>query len=546
MLQTNTLYYGDNLYILREYVPSESVDLVYLDPPFNSNRNYNVIFKEPDTGEAQAQIEAFEDTWHWTLDAERTFNDLAQVAPPALIDMMHGFLAFLGRNDMTAYLVMLAARLVELHRVLKPEGTLFLHCDPTAGHYIKIVLDCIFGKDKMINQIVWQRTTPKSHTSKRPSHSQDLIFWYAKGDNWLYNPLYNDYDQAYTDSFYRHIEEETGRRYALDNVTNPNKKRPNLTYEWKGVTRVWRWTRDKMEEMDKSGRLVYSKTGLPRYKRYLDEMSGVPLTDVWTDIPPVQGTSKEFLGYPTQKPRVLLERILQMASNRGDVILDPFCGCGTTIAAAQALERQWLGIDITHLAISLIRNRLNETFPGLAFKVVGEPTTSDGAAALALSNRHEFEKWAISLVGARPAQSKKGADAGIDGVLFFPDPKTKKQQKVVVQVKSGKVSVQTVRDFAHVIERENAVAGLFLTLAPPTKPMLTEATGLGFFTATLLGNERQFPKLQVLTIEDLLLGSTRPELPFGTTAALKRAEKHQTDPNSLTRNMFDEPDEDEE
>jgi DNA modification methylase len=538
----NLLYFGDNLDILREHFQDESVDLIYLDPPFNSNREYNVLYKEPSGLEADAQIRTFEDTWRWTMETERAFDDLGQVAPPRLVEMMNGFVGFLGRNDLTAYLVMLALRLVELHRVLKPNGSLFLHCDPTAGHYIKIALDCIFGKDKMINEIVWQRTAPKSHAYTRMPRSHDIIFWYAKGDSWTFNPQYAAYDQEYLDAFYRHVEEGTGRRYRLDNVQNPNKNRPNLTYEWKGVTRVRRWTREKMEKMDKAGRLVYSKSGLPSYKRYLDEMPGVPVTDNWTDIAPVQGSSREALGYQTQKPIALLKRIVAMVSNPGDTILDPFCGCGTTIVAAEALGgRRWIGIDITHLAISSIRNRLGDMFPGCNYKVIGEPTTISGARELAHNNRHQFEWWAISLVGARPAggKARKGADSGIDGVLFFPDPKTKKQTKVVVQVKSGKVGAKEVRDFRGVIEREKAPIGLFLTLEKPTQPMQIEASQLGMYKVQFLGVEHAYPRLQILTLEDLLEKKARPELPYGASAGLKSAERFQNNPESLTSNMFD-------
>jgi len=548
MAGENVLYYGDNLYVLRDHIPDESIDLIYLDPPFNSNRSYNVIFREANTsGEAEAQIEAFDDTWRWTTETERALNELAQSRniPPPLVDLLNGFVGFLGRNDLTAYLVMLAGRLIELHRVLKPHGTLFLHCDLTAGHYIKIVLDAVFGKDKLINQITWKRTSAHSDArqgGKRMGRITDLIFWYAKGETWTHNVQYTPYSQAYIEDFYRHVEEGTGRRYRLDNLTGPGGERKgNPAYEVMGVTRYWRYSKAKMQALIDAGRIVQTNPGaVPQYKRYLDEMPGVPLQDIWTDIKPVQSHSKEYLGYPTQKPRPLLERIIRMASNPGDLVLDPFCGCGTTVAAAQALDRRWIGIDITHLAINLICNRLNTMFPGISYRVVGQPTTLDGARKLAATDRHEFELWAIAQVGARPAkgQPKKGADQGVDGVLFFPDPKTRKQQKVIVQVKSGKVKRGDVATLAHDLEREGAVAGLFLTLDPPTAPMIAEAASVGFYKTALLGSEYSYPRIQILTIEGLLSGRERPQLPFGATAALKQAEKYRARAEDFMQDMF--------
>jgi site-specific DNA-methyltransferase (adenine-specific) len=547
----NLLYYGDNLQVLRDHIASESVDLIYLDPPFNSNRDYNVIFGSPENPSLDAQRIAFGDTWVWTKQTEQLYDELGQSAPAPMVTMMNGFVDFLGRNDLTAYLMMLAVRLVELHRILKPTGTLFLHCDPNASHYIKILLDGLFGKTQMINEIIWKRTTsPKGHAKRRLSRSTDSIFWYAKGDTWTFNPQYAAYGKDFAKSGYRYIEEETGRRYTLSDVTNPNKRRPNLEYEWKGVKRVWRWTQDKMQDMDEAGRLIYSPNGIPRYKRYLDEMPGVALETNWTDIPPVQGRSKEWLGYPTQKPVALLRRILSLASKPGDVILDPFCGCGTTIAAAEELGgRRWIGIDITFLATSMIENRLKTQFPGSAYRLIGEPTTLSGAQALAEQDKEEFEYWALKLVGARPAEGdqKRGADGGTDGVLFFRDPKTKKQTRIVVQVKGGKnISVKDIRDLARVVERDKAAMGLFVTLHQPTKPMIAEAVSTGFYKAQYMGGERSYPKLQILTVEGLLNETERPDLPFGATAGLKAAEKHVSRPEDFTLSMFaTHPDEEE-
>lgn len=526
----NILYYGDNLDILRNYVRDESVDLIYLDPPFNSNRNYNVLFREvDDVTESAAQVGAFEDTWTWDARTEATFHQIAQTCPPNLVDMMSGFVSFLGRNEMTAYLVMMAIRLVELHRVLKPTGALFLHCDPTASHYLKILLDQIFGKDRMINEVIWKRTTAKGDARRRAGNVHDVIFWYAKSSEYVYNREYAEYDQAYIDNKYSHVEEGTGRRYALDNLTSPN-PRPNLTYEYKGYRPPaygWRVSRERMEELDAEGRLYFpaNKAHRIRLKRYLDEMPGVPLTDVWLDINPINSQARESLGYPTQKPVELLERIVRMASNEGDVVLDPFCGCGTTIAAAEALGREWIGIDVTHLAINLIKNRLLDTYPEVEFQVVGEPTDVTGARELAQQNRHQFEYWALSLVDARPAsgEPKKGADKGIDGVLYAVDNPHERPKKIVVQVKSGKLGVSQVRDFAHVIDREKAVMGLFITLDTPTAPMLTEAAAAGVYETSV--QKHVYPRLQILTVEQLLRGE-QPKIPTARVT-FKAAEKAQ-------------------
>ena len=260
---------------------------------------------------------------------------------------------------MMAYLVMMAPRLVELHRVLKPTGSLYLHCDPTVGHYLKILLDSVFGKEQFRSEISWKRTGAHSDTKQgRKQHGRvhDLIFFYSKGNSWTWNPLYTEYDQDYIDQFYRHVEPETGRRYRLDNLTGPGGADKGKSYEVLGVTRYWRYSQERMAELIGQGRIVQSRPGaVPAYKRYLDEMPGIPLQDFWTDIKPIGSRARERLGYPTQKPQALLERIIQSSSNPGDVVLDPFCGCGTAVAAAQQLNRRWLGIDVTHLAVGSSR-----------------------------------------------------------------------------------------------------------------------------------------------------------------------------------------------
>jgi site-specific DNA-methyltransferase (adenine-specific) len=360
----NTLYYGDNLAILRDYIADESVDLIYLDPPFNSARSYNVLFKHESGDAAEAQLKAFDDTWHWGQEAEHTYHELVTKGLPPVADMIGAMRQFIGDNQMMAYLVMMAARLAELHRVLKPTGSLYLHCDPTASHYLKVILDTIFGAQNYRNEIVWQRTNVHSD-SKTWSHVSDIIFFYSKSGHFTWNPIYLPHSEEYVDDKYRYRDDD-GRAYTLDNMTSPN-PRPNMMYEWKGHASPpngWRYSRETMAKLDAEGRIWYpeDKTKRPRLKRYLDEMPGRLLSNIWTDINPINSQAQERLGYPTQKPVALLERIISASSNPGDVVLDPFCGCGTTIAAAQKLGRHWIGIDITNLAIALQKYRLQDAY----------------------------------------------------------------------------------------------------------------------------------------------------------------------------------------
>jgi len=533
----NTLFYGDNLVILREHIPSESVDLIYLDPPFNSSRNYNVLFKDEHGTESQAQIEAFEDTWHWNLEAEHTYTELLTEAPDHVAKMIESLRDFIGGNQMMAYLVMMAARLVELHRVLKPTGSLYLHCDPTASHYLRIILDTIFEPQNFRSEIIWKRSSAHSDTKqgrKLHGHIHDVIFFYTKTDNWTWNPLYTDYDPEYIEDFYRHIEEGTGRRYRLSDLTAA-KPGGDTSYEWKGVRpykgRYWAYSKENMEQFDREGRLYYSKTGMPAYKRYLDEMPGVPLQDVWTDVRPIGASAAERLGYPTQKPEELLERIIQSSSNPGDVILDPFCGCGTAIVAAQKQERKWIGIDITHLSIALQKYRLEAMFPGIKFKVVGEPKDIGAARQLASEDRYQFQWWSLSLIRARPLggqegsrEGKKGSDKGIDGVIAFIDDNTGKAKRVLVQVKSGHVKSGDIRDLKGTLQREQAALGVFITLEPPSKDMVTEAVSAGFYFSP--GWNQNYPRIQILTIEELLHETTVKMPPqFGTFKQAQRVQQ---------------------
>jgi len=506
-LKTNVLYYGDNLEILRKYVPDNSIDLVYLDPPFNSKKDYNILFKESGGIESEAQIKAFTDTWHWTQTAENTYHDIVTNGPLRVGQLIGALHDAIGQNDVMAYLVMMATRLIELHRVLKPTGSLYLHCDPTASHYLKLVLDQIFGPVNFRNEIVWKRSSAHSDIGQGAKHMgrlHDIIFFYTKGDDYTCNMEFLPYNEEYTGTFYRYTEPDTGRRYRLGDITGPGgAAKGNPYYEFLGVTRYWRYSKERMQELYEQGRIVQAKPGaVPSYKRYLDEMSGVPLQDIWDDIQPVASQAKERLSYQTQKPLPLLERIINYSTNEADVVLDPFCGCGTALVAAQKLNRRWIGIDITHLAIALMRNRLKDSF-GIDAEVVGEPVDLASAKVLAHQDRYQFQWWALSLIKARPlGEKKQGADKGIDGVIQFIDDPTGKPKRAMVQVKSGHAGVNAIRELKAVAAHD--ALGVFITLEPPTGPMQTEAVGAGFYHSP--GWNKDYPKIQILTIEELLHG----------------------------------------
>ena len=522
----NALYYGDNLPVLRDYLASESVDLIYLDPPFNSNASYNVLFKEQSGERSAAQITAFEDTWHWGWESETAFREVVQSGPEKLSRLLQAMREFLGRNDMMAYLVMMAQRMVELHRVLKPTGSIYLHCDPTASHYLKLLMDASFGKENFRREIIWQRSRSHGGTSGYNS-VHDTIFYYSKTGKVVWNPQHQPHDSAYIESHYRLVDED-GRRYQLVSAhgsgQGPARRFGDRVLE-PPSGRHWAWDQDGIDRLMAEGRIAFTSTDMPRYKRYLDDSPGSPLTDTWTDISPVNSQAHERLGYPTQKPEALLERIIRASSNEGDVILDPFCGCGTAIAAAERLDRRWIGIDVTHLAVALIRHRLRDTFGDDLgpYDVIGEPQDVASAESLALDNRYQFEWWALGLVDARPAQDKrKGADSGIDGYIYFFDDDNGKAKRVIVQVKSGNVGVSQIRDLKGVLERENAQIGLFITLKKPTSPMLSEATSAGVYVPDLYPNH-EFPRLQILTIEELLAGREARYPRFAPQATFRRA-----------------------
>ena len=519
----NQLYFGDNLDILRQHITDESVDLIYLDPPFNSNATYNVLFRERSGEESAAQITAFDDTWRWSIESEHAYQDVVTQHGGKVGELLAAMRAFLGQNDMMAYLTMMAQRMVELHRVLKPTGSIYLHCDPTASHYLKLLMDAVFGPTNFRNEIVWKRTSGHSD-AKRFGRVHDVILYYASSEKAIWNATYQPYETSYVEQYYRYKDPD-GRLWMSDNLSASGLQGGGYEYEWKGITRVWRVPESTMERLDSEGRIFYTRNGIARRKRYLDEQKGLRAQDNWTDIQALRSWHDERLGYPTQKPEALLERIISASSNEGDVVLDPFCGCGTAVAAAERLNRRWIGIDITHLAITLIRHRLHDAFGEdlRPYEVVGEPKDLPSAESLALHDRYQFEWWALGLVDARPARDrKKGADAGIDGYINFFDDNSGKPKRIVVQVKSGNVQRSQVATLKSDMEREKADLALFVTLKPPTGPMEQEAIEAGFYAPEAFPDHR-FPRVQILTIEDLLSG-TQPQYPrYAPAATFPRA-----------------------
>jgi len=504
----NTLFYGDNLKILREYIPDESVDLIYLDPPFNSNRNYNVLFRDESGHDSASQITAFEDTWHWDRSAEDAYLELITESPPQISRMIGALRDFIGENQMMAYLVMMTIRLLELRRVLKQTGSLYLHCDPTASHYLKIVLDAVFGKENFINEIIWCYDIGGRVSKRAYGRRHDVLLFYGKSEKYIFNwdKILQEWSETGKSKF--RYEDEHGRyrlmgRFIKD---SPIKGHRDISQKWE----------------ETHPELVY--------RHYLKE--GKMQVDFW-NIPPINQVSKERLGYPTQKPLALLEQIIHASSNPGDWILDPFAGCGTTIAAAEKLNRKWIGVDITHLAISLLKYRLNDMrqkTESANYEVIGEPEDIAGARQLAKDDPYQFQWWANGLIEAKPIggelgsrKGKKGADRGIDGVISFIDDDTGKPKRVIVQVKSGNVSSRDIRDMVGTVEREKAAIGVFITLNESTKDMKKEAVSAGYYFSE--GWQQNYPKIQILTIEELLNGAKVNMPPINITFKKAKTEK---------------------
>lgn len=484
----NKLFYGDNLAVLREQIRDESIDLIYLDPPFKSDQSYNVIFREKNGTKSRSQIEAFKDTWMWDLTSEETYHEIVENCPKRLADLIIAMRRFLGTNDMLSYLVMMAIRLEEMKRVLKNTGTIYLHCDPTASHYLKLVMDAVFGHKNFLNEVVWcykERELSTRHWNRK----HDILLFYAKNRSSDYAFNYGDVLEPYS--------EVTLKKFRYKDE--------------KGYYRI----RSKTGESD-------VEEGENTYRQYIGR--GVRPRD-WWPISFLNQAANERLGYPTQKPEELLEKVILASSKEGDTVLDPFCGCGTTIAVAEKLDRKWIGIDITHLAVALMKYRLEETFgEDVEYEVIGEPKDVSGASYLAKQDRFQFETWALSLVKAKP--TTKTRDKGIDGNIYFHDePDKEKVKQIIVQVKSGKVNPAVVRDLRGVVEREEAEIGALITLPAPTKGMRSECASAGFYTSPL---GHKYPRLQILTIEELLDGHRiqRPEIGTGVDVTFDKAQRH--------------------
>lgn len=515
----NTLYYGDNLEVLRAF-PSECVDLVYLDPPFNSNRSYNVLFKETRGVEAEAQIEAFEDSWHWTTHTAETYDEVAARGDD-VGRLLRAFVEALGHNDVTAYLTMMAPRLIELRRVMKPTASIYLHCDPTASHYLKVLMDAVFGPERFLSEIVWKRTSAHS-SAHRPGPVHDTLLLYGRGDQHVWNAIHQPYDDSYVDAFFTHRDSD-GRRWRRRDPTGAGIRHGETGLPWRDIDvtskgRHWAYRHADLDKMDARGEIHWPAKveGMPQIKVYLDTQPGVPLQDVWTDLPPLHNLAQERLGYPTQKPEALLERVITASSNPSDIVLDPFCGCGTATVAAHRLGRQWIGIDVTYLAVDLMRQRLVDTFPDDfpdGVHVDGEPADEAAALALAERDKYQFQFWAVAKLGAtaRGGVNRKGRDRGVDGVTTFPerDPNdpdrlTLEHQQVIISVKGGGTSVRDVRDLVGTVQREQAAIGVLVTAHPPTRDMVNEAAAAGVYHSAW--DDRAYPRIQILTAGQIVHG----------------------------------------
>jgi site-specific DNA-methyltransferase (adenine-specific) len=534
----NHLYFGDNLDILREYIPDESVNLVYLDPPFNSQAQYNLLFDRKDDAEASAQAGAFRDTWRWGDEAEWCYQELMKMGGETA-RFVAALRAALKESDTMAYLAMMAIRLQELHKKLKPTGVLYLHCDPSASHYLKVVLDGVFGPRNFLNEVIWKRTS--SHNSaKRYGPSHDTILFYAKSDKFIWNPQYEPYDEQYVEAFFTHSDDQ-GRRWRRTDLTGPGTRKGDSGLPWRGYNptdsgRHWAIPayfsekyksltghdldeyplKDRLEKLNEADLIHWpaKADGVPQGKRLLEDAKGAPLQDIWTDIKPIHNLGAERIGYPTQKPLALMDRIIEASSGPGDVILDPFCGCGTTVESAERAGRKWIGIDVAVHAIKVIEARLadlaEETGKKLNYDTEGMPRDFASALKLAQKDKYQFQWWANYLFDPHALrEQKKGMDRGVDGELFFPNGPGRPWGRMLTSVKGGEqVGPAMVRDFARVLEREKAQLGLFICLYPPTKEMTREAAGVG--PADIVHGD--IPRLQIVAIEEWFKGKM-PLLP---------------------------------
>ena len=514
MYNNRTLIRGDNLEEMRKF-PDACVDLIATDPPFNSKRDYFVPYRDAQGQEPDSLVKAFTDTWAWGNAAEDACRHLIVEEGRQIGDTIQGLQQFLDETPMMAYLVMMAIRIVEMHRILKPTGALYLHCDPSASHYLKIILDAIFGSDNFRNEIVWKRRLDTHNLStSHMGRNHDIVFYYGKSPQASYRIQYTPYASDYIKSAYKH--EDAKGLYRLLPCTNESGG--NKPYSFRGITRAWRFSEENMKQMYKSDLLVQLREGGPYYyKKYLSEAKGVPLQDIWTDIAPVRGRAS--IGYPTQKPLALYQRIIEASSNKGALVLDPFCGCGTTLMAAEAQGRQWIGIDLTYLATGAVKIQIEKLFPNLRDSVIltGTPEDETTALALARTDPAGFEEWCVTHVLKFKSNAKRGADGGIDGTFTFPIGKVKGRQaygKMVAQVKGGNYTLSQVRDFRTAMQNAKADLGVFVVTREPTRGMLDESRRAGTYQIDAGGFTVSIPCLHIYQIQDYFEG-VLPKLPFG-------------------------------
>ena len=508
----NQLYYGDNLKIM-ERMPLSCVDLIYLDPPFKSDQNYNLVYKTLTGKPVPEQAQAFCDTWDMDAEKERLAKTMPILmrekgVPDYYVEFWRLWVQALRHTQphLMAYLIYMVQRLLYMKTLLRQTGSLYLHCDPTASHYIKVMMDGIFGHNNFRNEIIWKRTSAHS-SSKRYGPIHDTILFYSKSQNFTWNQQHTKYNEEYVRQFYRNVD-ENGRRYTLSDLMAAGIRHGSSGKPWRGIDpsvkgNHWKFQIETLDKLDEEGRIYWPPKGkVPRYKRYLDEVKGTALQDIFDDISPVGAQAKERLGYPTQKPIALLRRIILASSNKGDVVFDPFCGCGTTIYAAQETERTWIGCDIAILAIKLIREKLAERYlmsEGHDFIMEGIPVSVEQAEELFKHDPFQFQHWAVERVGGFPMQQKV-TDKGIDGRLYF---ETKRElRSMVISVKGGNIRPTDLRDLRGVLERENdgAVLAGFISLREPTKAMHQEAAQAGMYEYAGL----TYPRMQLLTIKQII------------------------------------------
>lgn len=537
----NKLFYGDCLEIMRQgYLSKNSVDLIYLDPPFNSKKNYNLMYRTMTGLPVSEQVEAFCDTWELDADKERAAREMPVLmrekgVDEYYIDFWHHWIKALRNTQprTLAYLIYMVERLLWMRHILKPTGSLYLHCDTTVSHYIKVMLDGIFGHGNFRNEIIWKRTTTHSD-SKTWSRVSDSILFYTRGPKFTWNTPHEPHSEAYRDTKYRYDDGDGRGLYRLDNMTSPS-PRHRMMYEWKGFPHPangWRYKPETMRSLDENGRIWYPKrpdgsfdtSKRPQLKRYLSTAKGGVMGNIWTDISPVNSQATERLGYPTQKPTELLDRIVLASSKKGDVVFDPFCGCGTTIYSAHKNQRRWVGCDIAILAIRLVKTVLSERYglvEGAHYEVDGIPVSVEQAQELFKRDPFQFQHWAVELVGGFPS-SRRSGDKGIDGRLYF-ETLDSGLKEMVISVKGGKLRPSDVRDLVGVVLGETTgdggtvEMGAFLSLQEPTAAMREAAAKAGMYEY----RGAHYPRVQLLTVREIL--EEGRELRTPTTVKVKGA-----------------------